>query len=120
LKPREEWPDPALPKEALVRRIEEAVGRLPGNNYEFTQPIQMRFNELLAGTRGDLAVKVFGEEFGPMLAAANQVAGILRGTAGAEDVRVEQAAGLPFLEITVDKAEIARRGLNLAVVQEVI
>ncbi|WP_431269263.1 efflux RND transporter permease subunit [Dankookia sp. P2] len=120
LKPRDQWPDPALPKEDLVRRIEKAVGQLPGNNYEFTQPIQMRFNELLAGTRGDLAVKVFGEEFGPMLAAANQVAGILRGVAGAEDVRVEQATGLPFLEITVDKAEIARRGLSLNAVQEVI
>ena len=120
LKPRDQWPDPALPKEELVRRIEKAVGQLPGNNYEFTQPIQMRFNELLAGTRGDLAVKVFGEEFGPMLAAANQVAGILRGVAGAEDVRVEQATGLPFLEITVDKAEIARRGLSLSAVQEVI
>jgi len=120
LKPRDQWPDPALPKAELVRRIEEAVRRLPGNNYEFTQPIQMRFNELLAGTRGDLAVKVFGEEFGPMLAAANQVAGVLRGVPGAEDVRVEQATGLPFLEIAVDKAEIARRGLSLAAVQEVI
>ncbi|WP_149536659.1 efflux RND transporter permease subunit [Siccirubricoccus phaeus] len=120
LKPREQWPDPLLPKGELVRRIEEAARGLPGNNYEFTQPIQMRFNELLAGTRGDLAVKVFGEEFGPMLAAANQVAGVLRGVAGAEDVRVEQATGLPFLEITVDKAEIARRGLSLSAVQEVI
>jgi heavy metal efflux system protein len=119
-KPRGEWPDPALPKADLVRRIEQAVRRLPGNNYEFTQPIQMRFNELLAGTRGDLAVKVFGEEFGPMLAAANQVAGALRAIPGAEDVRVEQATGLPFLEIAVDKAEIARRGLSLAAVQEVI
>ena len=120
LKPREQWPDPAATKEELVRRVEEAVRRLPGNNYEFTQPIQMRFNELLAGTRGDLAVKVFGEEFGPMLAAANQVAVVLRGVPGAEDVRVEQATGLPFLEITVDKAEIARRGLSLSAVQEVI
>ncbi|GAA0593226.1 CusA/CzcA family heavy metal efflux RND transporter [Craurococcus roseus] len=120
LKPRGQWPDPDLPKAELVRRIEEAVRRLPGNSYEFTQPIQMRFNELLAGTRGDLAVKVFGEEFGPMLAAANQVAGALRGVPGAEDVRVEQATGLPFLEIAVDKAEIARRGLSLAAVQEVV
>jgi heavy metal efflux system protein len=120
LAPRDRWPDPALPKEALVRRIEAAVKQLPGNNYEFTQPIQMRFNELLAGTRGDLAVKVFGEEFAPMLAVANQLAGILRGVAGAEDVRLEQATGLPFLEITVDKGEIARRGLSLSAVQEVI
>jgi len=120
LKPRDQWPDPDLRKEELVRRIEDVVLRLPGNAYEFTQPIQMRFNELLAGTRGDLAVKVFGEEFGPMLAAANQVADILRGIRGAEDIRVEQAIGLPFLEITVDKGEIARRGLSLSAVQEVI
>ena len=93
---------------------------LPGNNYEFTQPIQMRFNELLAGVRGDIAVKVFGEEFEPMLRAANQIAGILRGLEGAADVRVEQVAGLPFIDIKVDKAEIARRGLSLAAVQDVI
>ncbi len=120
LKPRDQWPDPSLSKAELVRRIEAAVTRLPGNNYEFTQPIQMRFNELLAGTRGDLAVKVFGEEFGPMLAAANRIAGVLRGIRGAEDVRVEQVAGLPFLDITIDKAEIARRGLSLSAVQDVI
>ena len=120
LKPRSQWPDPALPKEDLVRRIQDAFERLPGNSYGFTQPIQLRFNELLAGARGDIAAKVFGDEFGPMLAAANQVAGILRGVEGAEDVLVEQAAGLPFLEIAVDKAEIGRRGLSLSAVQEVI
>ena len=93
---------------------------LPGNAYEFTQPIQMRFNELLAGVRGDIAVKVFGDEFDPLLRAANQIAGILRGIDGASDVRVEQVAGLPVLEIAPDKAEIARRGLSLSAVQEVI
>ncbi|RVT95749.1 CusA/CzcA family heavy metal efflux RND transporter [Rhodovarius crocodyli] len=120
LRPRAEWPDPSLGKEELVRRIQEAVQRVPGNNYEFTQPIQMRFNELLAGTRGDLAVKVFGDDFQPMLAAANRIATALRGIAGAEDVRVEQATGLPFLEITVNREEIARRGLSMSAVHEVI
>jgi cobalt-zinc-cadmium resistance protein CzcA len=120
LKGQEEWPDPSLPKAELVQRIQKAVNNLPGNNYEFTQPIQMRFNELLAGVRGDLAVKVFGEEFEPMLRAANQIAGILRSTQGAADVRVEQAVGLPFLEIKVDKAEIARRGITLSAVQDII
>nr|HMS72100.1 efflux RND transporter permease subunit [Baekduia sp.] len=90
LKPQAEWPDPSLAKETLIDQIKEAVEKLPGNNYEFTQPIQMRFNELLAGVRGDLAVKVFGEEFDVMLRAANKVAGVLRNTAGAEDVRFEQ------------------------------
>ncbi len=120
LRPAEEWPDPDLPKEELVKLIREAVEKLPGSNYEFTQPIEMRFNELLAGVRGDVAVKVFGEEFEPMLAAANQVAGILRRVDGAQDVKVEQVAGLPFLEIEVDKTAIARFGLSLADVQDVI
>ena len=120
LKPREQWPDPRMSKGQLIERIEQIVGGLPGNNYEFTQPIQMRFNELLAGVRGDIAVKVFGDEFEPMLRSANQIAAILRGLNGAADVRVEQATGLPFLEIAVNKAEIARRGLSLWAVQDLI
>ena len=104
----------------MIKRVQEAVQKLPGNNFEFTQPIQMRFNELLAGTRGDLAVKVFGEEFETMLPAANQIATILRGIDGAQDVRVEQVTGLPFLAIKVDKAEIARLGLSQFAVQDVI
>jgi heavy metal efflux system protein len=120
LKPQQQWPDPDLTKDALLEQIEAAVRELPGNNYEFTQPIQMRFNELLAGVRGDVAVKVFGDDFVPLLDTANQIADILRATKGAKDVKVEQASGLSTLDITVDKAEIARRGLSLAGVQEVI
>jgi heavy metal efflux system protein len=120
LKPQAEWPDPALRKADLLEQIETAVRELPGNNYELTQPIQMRSNELLAGVRTDLAVKVFGEEFGPLLESANQIAAILRSTNGASDIRVEQSAGLPVLDITVNKTEIGRRGLNLSAVQEVI
>ena len=104
LKPRDQWPDPSLTKEGLIERDRKAaVDRLPGNVYEFTQPIQMRFNELLAGVRGDIAVKVFGDEFEPMLKAANQIAAALRAVRGATDVKVEQAGGLPVLEIKVDK-----------------
>ena len=120
LKPQEQWPDPDLYQGGAGRTDRGAVRELPGNTYEFTQPIQMRFNELLAGVRGDIAVKVFGDEFEPLLRAANQIAAILRATKGAADVKVEQASGLPVLEITVDKAAIARRGLSLAAVQEVI
>ncbi|MGU3538923.1 efflux RND transporter permease subunit [Methylobacterium sp. A54F] len=120
LKPRSAWPDPALSREALVARIEAAVEALPGNAYEFTQPIQMRFNELLAGTRGDLAVKVFGERFEALLPAANALAGILRAVPGAGDVKVEAVEGLPALEIRIDKAEIARLGLSHRAVQDVI
>jgi len=120
LKPREVWPDSSMTKEALIEEISKAVGLLPGNAYEFTQPIQMRFNELLAGVRGDIAVKIFGDEFEPMLRAANDVASSLRSVRGAVDVKVEQAAGLPVLEIKVDKAAIARRGLSVSTVQDVI
>ncbi|MBX9931233.1 MAG: CusA/CzcA family heavy metal efflux RND transporter [Methylobacterium sp.] len=120
LKPQGEWPNPDLSKDKLIENIQEAVGKVTGNNYEFTQPIQMRFNELLAGTRGDLAVKVFGESFDTMLPAANQVATVLRGVEGAQDVRVEQVTGLPSLEIKVDKAEIARLGLSHFAVQDVV
>ncbi|WP_424627900.1 efflux RND transporter permease subunit [Bradyrhizobium sp. SYSU BS000235] len=120
LKPRKQWPDPDLSKEDLLRQMEQAVEELPGNNYEFTQPIQMRFNELLAGVRGDLAVKIFGDDFDALMRNANQVAVILRSTKGAADVKVEQAEGLATLEINVDKAEAARRGLSLAAVQDVI
>jgi len=120
LKPTHEWPDPKLGKDQLVAKIQSAIEKQPGNNLVFSQPIQMRFNELLAGVRGDLAVKVFGDEFEPMLRTANQVASILRGTAGATDISVEQASGLPFLAITIDQDEIARLGLSVMTVQDVI
>ena len=120
LKPQAQWPDPDLAKDALLEQIEAAARELPGNSYEITQPIQMRFNELLAGVRGDIAVKVFGDDFEPLLKAANQIAAIMQATKGAVDVKVEQARGLSVLEINVDKAAIARRGLSLAAVQDVI
>lgn len=120
LKPQEEWPDPKLPKEALRRQIEAAVSVLPGNAYIFSQPIQMRFNELLAGVRGDVAVKVFGEDFEAMLRAADQIAAILRNVPGAKDVKVEQVAGLPVLDIKVAKAEAARLGVSALTVQDTI
>ncbi|MET0220426.1 MAG: CusA/CzcA family heavy metal efflux RND transporter, partial [Tardiphaga sp.] len=120
LKPPSQWPDPKLSKAALLQRIETVVQQLPGNQYEFTQPIQMRFNELIAGVRGDIAIKIFGDEFEPLLQAANQVAAILRSVPGAADVKVEQADGLSVLDVAVDKAELARRGVSLAAVHDVI
>ena len=120
LRPQEQWPDPRMTKAELVQRIEAALALLPGTAYEFTQPIQMRFNELIAGVRGDIAIKIFGDEFEPMLAAAERVATILRATPGATDVRVEQATGLPFLDIRINRAAAARRGLSVADVQEAV
>ena len=120
LKPQAEWPDPALSKDALREQIEKSVGDLAGNVLEFSQPIQMRFNELLAGTRGDLAIKIFGEEFGPMRKAAEEIAAILRDTKGADDVKVEQTTGLPVLDIQIDRQKASRLGLSVAAVQDVI
>ncbi|MBI2715837.1 MAG: CusA/CzcA family heavy metal efflux RND transporter [Rhizobiales bacterium] len=120
LKPREEWPDPDLSKEDLIRQIEAEAAKLVGNNFGFSQPIQMRFNELIAGVRQDLAIKIFGDEFEPMLRAANQIAAVLRGIEGAATVKVEQVTGLPSFEIRIDQGEIARRGLSLADVQNEI
>jgi cobalt-zinc-cadmium resistance protein CzcA len=120
LKPESEWPDPHLPKDRLIEDITAKISQLPGNAYEFSQPIQLRFNELLAGVRGDIAVKVFGEDFDAMLKAANQIAAILRATPGATDVKVEQVTGLPVLDIKVDKAAIARYGLSLGAVQDTL
>src|SRR6266700_512447 len=120
MKPRDEWPDPDLSKEDLIRRFDAEASKLPGNKFGFSQPIEMRFNELIAGVREDLAVKVFGDEFAPMVRAAKQIAAVLRGVEGAASVKVEEVSGLPFLEIKIDKGEIARRGLSLSEVQDAI
>src|SRR4029453_2518316 len=103
LRPRAEWPNPGETKEDVRRRLEAAAERVPGNSYEFTQPIQMRFNELLAGVRADLAVKLFGDELETLLPAAERIAALLRDIPGAVDVRVEQIAGAPVLNIEVDR-----------------
>ena len=120
LKDRSEWPDKALPKAQLVEKISAAVGKIPGNNYEFTQPIQMRFNELISGVRSDVAIKVYGDDFTTMAKTANEIAGSLRGIDGAEDVKVEQTSGLPMLEIEIHKDVIARYGLNIGNVLDLI
>jgi cobalt-zinc-cadmium resistance protein CzcA len=120
LKARDAWPDPGLAKEDLIHQLDEQAAKLPGNKFGFSQPIQMRFNELIAGVREALAVKVFGDEFAPMLRAANRIAEVLNGVEGATNVKVEQISGMPFLEINVDKSEIARRGLSLSTVQDTI
>ena len=118
LKPHAEWPDPKLEKAALVERLETKLAQFPGNAYEITQPIQMRFNELIAGVRGDVAVKVFGDDFASMNRTAEQIAGILRRTQGAADVKVEQTTGLPMLDIRVNRDAMARVGVTAQDVQE--
>jgi cobalt-zinc-cadmium resistance protein CzcA len=120
LSPREQWPDPNLTKEELIERIEEIANSLPGSNYEVTQPIQMRFNELIAGVRSEVAVKIFGDEFDVMLPAAEQIASVLTSIPGAQDVKVEQIEGLPSMNIEVDRGAIARTGLTVMDVQDVV
>jgi cobalt-zinc-cadmium resistance protein CzcA len=120
LKEKSEWPDPDLPKPDLISKLEESVNKVPGNNYEFTQPIQMRFNELISGVRSDVAVKIYGDDFAAMEKSANEIASVLRSIDGAADVKVEQTSGLPMLEIELDKPAIARYGLNVSDILEVI
>ena len=120
LKPKSEWPDQSLDKADLIKKLEEAVEKVPGNNYEFTQPIQMRFNELISGVRSDVAVKVYGDDFAVMEKTANEIMAVLQSTEGSADVKVEQTSGLPMLEIKLDKPAIARYGLNVSDVLDVI
>ncbi|MCE9595827.1 MAG: CusA/CzcA family heavy metal efflux RND transporter [Planctomycetes bacterium] len=120
LKPRAAWPDPGLPKEQLIRRIEERIASVPGNAYEFTQPIQMRFNELIAGVRSDVAVKVYGDDFERMQRTARDIAAVLGRVRGAADIKVEQTDGMPAVNVEVDRAAAARLGLDMQQVQDVI
>jgi cobalt-zinc-cadmium resistance protein CzcA len=120
LKDRSEWPDPRRSKQEVVDAIAEAVSHIPGNNYEFTQPIEMRFNELIAGVRSDVAIKVFGDDMEILLERAEEVAGVLESVAGAADVKVEPVTGLPMLSIEFDRPTLARFGINIADAQEVI
>ncbi|WP_049450629.1 efflux RND transporter permease subunit [Stenotrophomonas maltophilia] len=120
LKPRDQWPDPRKPKAELVEELEAAAKEIPGSNYEFTQPIQMRTNELISGVRSDVAVKVYGDNLDQLTRLASQVERVMRSVPGAEDVKAEQVSGLPLLTITPDPAALARYGLNPGDVQETV
>ncbi len=120
LHPRERWPDPRKPKAQLVAQIEAAVKQLPGNNYEFTQPIQMRTNELISGVRADVAVKLYGDDLETLVAVGEQIEAVVRGVPGAADVKLEQSTGLPLLTITPDRQALVRFGMNPGVVQDTI
>ncbi len=120
LKPKSEWPDPNLSKNELTAQIQKAVSNVPGNNYEFTQPIQMRFNELISGVRSDVAVKVFGDDMEVMNTTAKEISEILSKIQGGEDIKVEQTTGLPILTVNIDRQKIARLGVNITQVQDAI
>ncbi len=120
MKPREAWPDPRKPKAELIEELEMAAKGIPGNNYEFTQPIQMRFNELISGVRSDLAVKVYGDDLDTLVELAEQIEGVVAGVSGAADARTEQATGLPLLSVIPKRERLAYYGLDIASVQEVL
>ena len=120
LKDRREWPDPRKPKAQLVAELEAAVQRVPGNNYEFTQPIQMRFNELISGVRADLAVKVYGDDLAELERQAARIEAVLAQVPGAADVKTEQTTGLPVMSVLPRREILARYGLAVADVQAVV
>ncbi|MES2674511.1 MAG: CusA/CzcA family heavy metal efflux RND transporter [Pseudomonadota bacterium] len=119
-KPRDQWPDPGRTKADIVAAIEAAVKQIPGNNYEFTQPIQMRFNELISGVRSDLGIKVMGDNLEVMLASASEILEVLETLDGVADARVEQVTGLPMLSVIPNRQALATYGLDVTDVQDVI
>lgn len=120
VKPRAAWPDPRKPKDQLIADIRSVVEQVPGNNYEFTQPIEMRFNELISGVRADIAIKVFGDDLDTLVETAERIEAVTRKVDGASDVRSEQVTGLPLLAVVPDRQALARHGLNPGVVQDTV
>ena len=120
LKPESEWPTPKRSRAEVLAAVQEEVEKLPGNNYEFSQPIQLRFNELISGVRSDVAVKIFGDDMDVLNKTAAEVSGVLNGIAGAAEVKIEQTTGLPMLTVNIDRTKTARYGLNVGDVQDAI
>lgn len=120
LKDKKEWPDPDKSKAQLLEDIEEKLAKVPGNAFEISQPVQLRLNELISGVRSDLGIKVFGDDLDQLLKSGAEISAIVSGIDGAEDVKVEQVAGLPILSVEADRAALYRYGLNVADVQDAV
>lgn len=120
LKDRASWPNPDKTKAELLAEMEEAVIKIPGQNYEYTQPIQMRFNELISGVRSDVAIKVFGDDLEKLQVIGGQIEKLLVSIAGASDAKMEQITGLPVLSIKPNREQLERYGINVADMQQVI
>ena len=120
LKPREQWPDPKKPKAEVVEQIELAAEQVAGSLYELSQPIQLRFNELISGVRSDVGVKIFGDDLDVLTQVAGQVQAVLQTIKGAADVKSEQVAGLPVLTVKLDRKALARFGISVAEVQNLV
>jgi len=120
LKPKDQWPDPNKSRETLIADIQRASAIVPGSAYELSQPIQLRFNELISGVRSDVAVKVFGDDMAVLNRTAGEIAETLQKLDGASEVKVEQTSGLPVLTINIDRDKAARFGLNVGDVQDTL
>ena len=120
LKPQSDWPRPHKSREQLLAAIQASAATVPGNAYEFSQPIQLRFNELISGVRSDVAVKLFGDDMATLDKVAASIAAALSRVAGATDVKVEQTEGLPMLSVDIDRDKAARYGLQLADIQQAV
>ncbi len=120
LKPEDEWPEPKRSRQEIVEAVQAEVAKIPGNNYEFSQPIQLRFNELVSGVRADVAVKVFGDDMDVLNTTAKDIEQVLKAIPGSAEVNVEQTTGLPMLTVKIDREKTTRYGLNIADVQDTI
>jgi len=118
LKDRKEWPNPRKTRDQLVAELNKAANEVPGNNYEFTQPVKMRMNELIAGVRADVAIKLFGDDLDQLLESGQAIEEVAGGIAGAQDVKLEQVTGLPMLSVTPDRDKLARYGVSMETVQD--
>lgn len=120
LKDKEDWPDPHKSKAQLLEDIEQKLALAPGNAYEISQPIQLRFNELISGVRSDLGIKIYGDDLEQLLASGNQIAAVLNGIQGADSVKVEQVDGLPILSVEAIRPALLRYGLNITDLQQTL
>ena len=120
LKDREHWPDPGKPKREFLEEVEAVIGAVPGNNYEVTQPIQMRTNELISGVRADVAVKLYGDDLDQLVRTAEQIEAVMAKVPGATDVKAEQLSGLPLLTVEPDRDALANYGLNPGDLQDAV
>lgn len=120
LKEHADWPDPDKSKETLLTELDARLATTTGNLFEISQPIQLRFNELISGVRSDLGIKIFGDDLQQLLKSGNEIAAVLNSIVGAEGVRVEQVSGLPVLTVEANRNVLYRYGLNVADIQDTL
>jgi len=120
LKPRDQWLDPSKTKADVVAEIQRVADEVPGSQYEISQPIQLRFNELISGVRSDVGVKIFGDDFDTLLKVARQVQSALEPIRGVADLKTEQVSGLPILTVKLDREALSRYGLSVGDVQNLV